>query len=142
MFNLHRRLQEDCILLGRLELCWLLLMNDQTYPWFILVPERSDVTEIHQLPDLDQWQLVRESSALARAIEIVFKPDKLNIAAIGNLVPQLHVHHVARRLGDPTWPGVVWGSPRGVPYALAEVERIQGLMGDRLGALLRPNSVS
>lgn len=138
MFELHPRLRQDCLLLGRLELCCLLLMNDRTYPWFILVPERPGITEVYQLPDLDQRHLIQESSALAHAIQMVFQPDKLNIAAIGNLVPQLHVHHVARFVGDPAWPGVVWGRPRGLPYECAEAARIKCLVACQLGPELRP----
>lgn len=108
-------------------------MNDRTYPWFILVPERPEITEIHQLAECDQCQLIRESSALARAMTEIFNPDKLNIAAIGNLVPQLHLHHVGRRSGDRAWPGVVWGGPRGVPYDLAELDRICQQISDLLG---------
>jgi diadenosine tetraphosphate (Ap4A) HIT family hydrolase len=137
MFELDRRLQEDCLDLGGLELCRLLLMNDRTYPWFILVPERPGITEIYHLPDRDQWQLLRESSALARAMAMEFNPDKLNIAAIGNLVPQLHMHHIARRSSDPAWPGVVWGGPRGAPYECTEVEWIRVRIGDQLEQFLR-----
>lgn len=132
-FELHQRLLDDCRDLGRLGLCRMLLMDDCTYPWFILVPERRAISEIHQLAESDQIQLIRESSALARWMVEAFRPDKLNIAAIGNLVPQLHVHHVARRIGDPGWPGVVWGRERGARYDPAEVERIRMLVCDRLG---------
>jgi diadenosine tetraphosphate (Ap4A) HIT family hydrolase len=95
-FTLHPRLMGDCLSLGSLELCRVLLMNDRTYPWLILVPQRAGITEIFELPEADQQRLIAESSCVARALMDVFRPDKLNIAAIGNLVPQLHIHHVAR----------------------------------------------
>jgi diadenosine tetraphosphate (Ap4A) HIT family hydrolase len=120
MTRLHPRLEQDCHYICRLELCHLLLMNDSRYPWCILVPDREGITEIHQLADADQQQLMRESSQLARCLSGLFRPDKLNIAAIGNLVPQLHVHHVARYTGDPAWPAPVWGHGKPVPYREAE----------------------
>lgn len=124
MFELHPRLRQDCIDLGCFELCRVLMMNDRSYPWFILVPERADIAEIYQLTEQDQIQLARESSALARAMAAVFRLDKLNIAAIGNIVSQLHVHHIARTTDDPAWPGVVWGRPPGAPYAAERIEQI------------------
>lgn len=135
MFTLHPRLQQDCCDLGRLELCRLLLMNDRTYPWFILVPERENVAEIYQLSESDQVLLIRESSMLARAMERLFRPDKLNIAAIGNLVPQLHVHHLVRKVSDPAWPGTVWGRPPGEAYAPLQVDAISGAMTAELPVL-------
>lgn len=132
MFRLHPRLRQDCIDLGRFELCRLLLMNDRSYPWFILVPERAGITEIFQLTEQDQIQLARESSALATAMAAVFRPEKLNIAAIGNIVRQLHIHHVARDVNDPAWPGVVWGRPPGAPYAEDRIEQISLAIASQL----------
>lgn len=84
-------------------------MLDANYPWCILVPDREGVTEIHQLNEADQQQLMRESVLLSRALEKVFAPDKLNIAALGNIVPQCHVHHIVRYRNDAAWPAPVWG---------------------------------
>jgi diadenosine tetraphosphate (Ap4A) HIT family hydrolase len=106
---LHPQLAQDCLLVGHYPLCRLLLMQDGNYPWFILVPDRADITEIHQLSAADQQQLLQESVSLSRALECAFSPDKLNIAALGNIVPQLHVHHVVRYRDDPAWPDPVWG---------------------------------
>ena len=92
-------------------------MDDAHYPWFILVPDRHGVTEIYQLADADQQQLLRESSALARAIAEGFNADKINIAALGNIVPQLHVHHIVRYRHDPAWPAPVWGAAPARPYS-------------------------
>ncbi len=116
MFELHPQLRRDCLLIGRFNLCRLLLMNESRYPWFILVPERAGMTEIYQLKDEDQVKLLRESSCLAQGLSVAFAADKMNIAAIGNLVPQLHVHHVVRRKDDPAWPAPVWGKFDPLPY--------------------------
>jgi len=109
MFILHPQLQQDCEQLGRFELCHVLLMRDANYPWCILVPARTDITEIYQLEFADQQQLLRESSYLARTMMTLFNADKMNIAALGNVVPQLHIHHIARHRDDAAWPAPVWG---------------------------------
>jgi len=124
MAELHPRLAQDCLILGRFPLCYLLLMQDANYPWFILVPDRDGIREIHHLHEQDQQQLLRESMCLSRALEQAFAPDKLNIAALGNVVPQLHVHHIVRYQSDPAWPAPVWGYQPTEPYqadALATV---------------------
>ncbi len=113
---LHEQLKQDCFVIGRLPLSVLLLMNDSQYPWFILAPQRAGVGEIHQLSDADQQQLMRESSQLAACIETAFKADKINIAALGNVVPQLHIHHIVRYVTDPAWPAPVWGKFKATPY--------------------------
>lgn len=108
-FELHPRLRQDTISLGQFELCRVLLMNESRYPWLILVPERAAVTEIFELSAEDQCRLIQESSLVAQHLRRVFNADKLNVAAIGNLVPQLHLHHVVRFRNDPAWPAPVWG---------------------------------
>lgn len=115
-FQLHPRLAQDTHPLGRLPLCRVLLMNESRYPWLILVPQHSGITEIHQLNAIDQVGLIHESSLIARQLQRMLMPDKLNIAAIGNLVPQLHVHHIARYRTDLAWPAPVWGLFDPVPY--------------------------
>ncbi|MGZ8249978.1 HIT domain-containing protein, partial [Methylomagnum sp.] len=105
------------------------LMNESRYPWFILVPERAGVGEIHQLSDADQIQWLRESSRLSRALAELFQADKMNVAAIGNLVPQLHVHHVVRYRNDPAWPAPVWGKFEPLPYAAGRVAEIRAKIG-------------
>lgn len=129
MFKLHPRLAQDCLPLGRFPLCRLLLMNERRYPWFILVPEREGVGEIFQLSEADQIQWLRESSELSRTLAELFRPDKLNIAAIGNLVPQLHVHHVARYRNDPAWPAPVWGKFEPLAYSAEEVAAMREKIG-------------
>ena len=134
MFTLHSQLAQDCFDLGAFPLCRLLLMNDSNYPWFILVPQRQDVAEIYQLTADDQLQLLRESSHLAEVLARQFAADKLNIAALGNVVPQLHVHHVVRYRSDAAWPAPVWGRVPAEPYTDAGValvlERLRGAVGE------------
>lgn len=126
MFLLHPRLESDGIFLADLELSRLLLMNDARYPWCILVPRRDDLGEIYELEPADQQQLWQESATLGQAMMEAFGGDKLNIAALGNLVPQLHLHHIVRYLDDEAWPGPVWGvgTPRAyTPSQLDEVRQ-------------------
>ena len=134
MFELHPRLEADCISIGSFPLCRLLLMNDSNYPWFILVPRRAGVREIFELSEDDQRQLLWESSSLSRVIADHFNADKINVAALGNMVPQLHVHHIVRYSSDPAWPAPVWGYAAAEPYSeqkLSElVATLRGLMPD------------
>jgi diadenosine tetraphosphate (Ap4A) HIT family hydrolase len=108
-FQLHPRLQQDCFSVGQFTLSRILMMNDNQYPWFILVPQRKGIKEIYELSQSDRQLLMDESCLLAKTMVELYRPDKLNIAAIGNLVPQLHVHHVARYQTDIAWPGPIWG---------------------------------
>ena len=124
MADIHPQLRKDCLVLGQLELCHLLLMQDANYPWFILVPDREGITEIHQLDEADQHQLMRESVLLSRALETVFSPDKLNIAALGNIVPQCHVHHIVRYRTDAAWPAPVWGRVPACEYSKEARSRV------------------
>lgn len=117
MFVLHPTLRNDTIIVGYFPLSVLLLMNDANYPWFILVPQREDITEIHHLNREDRVQLMDESHRLSVAMAACFTPDKLNIAALGNVVPQLHIHHVARFSGDACWPKPIWGQVPPTPYS-------------------------
>lgn len=126
MAELHPQLAHDCRVIGRFSLCRLLLMLDANYPWFILVPDREGITEIHQLGSDDQQQLMHESSSLAGVLEEVFQADKLNIAALGNVVPQLHVHHIVRYRDDPAWPAPVWGRVPARAYSDAQLEGVMG----------------
>lgn len=122
-FHLHHRLQADTISIGQTGLSEILLMNDATWPWVLLVPRREGVREIYELDELDQARLLRESSALGRGMMALFGGDKLNVAALGNMVPQLHLHHIVRFEGDPAWPGPVWGKSAPVPYDAEQLER-------------------
>jgi len=120
-FQLHPRLKQDCIAIGRFELCQLLMMNDRQYPWFILVPERVGMQEIYQLSKTERQLLTEESSYLAENMAALYQADKMNIAAIGNIVPQLHIHHIARYQTDKAWPAPVWGKFDAVPYTERQI---------------------
>ncbi len=140
MFQLDPRLQKDCIVIGDFPLCRLLLMNDATYPWFILVPRRENSREIHRLSDADQQQLWRESAQLAQWMEQAFAFEKLNVAALGNVVSQLHLHHVGRSPSDPCWPGPVWGQRPPVAYTAAVSEKIVRQARSELAGVLKKSS--
>lgn len=131
-FTLHPRLQADTVVLAELPLSLLLLMNDARYPWFVLVPRRWDIQEIYQLDEPDRQQLLRESCQLGAAAMETFGGDKLNVAALGNLVPQLHLHHVVRYRDDPSWPVPVWGRGEPIPYTQAQQEEVGSRLLERL----------
>ena len=116
-FELDPRLAADTFLVGETPLNQVLLVNDVRYPWLILVPRRSDITEPFELSEADQAKLWQESMRLGRAMQAHFAADKINIAALGNQVAQLHVHHIARFHSDDAWPGPVWGVGTAVPYS-------------------------
>lgn len=132
-FSLHPALKKDCIDLGQLDLCRVLLMNDQQFPWLILVPERENITEIYQLSINDQQQLMRESSYIAEQLARLYQADKINIAALGNIVPQLHIHHVVRYKTDKAWPAPIWGKLDPAPYSDIEI----GLTENKLKQLFQ-----
>ena len=108
-FVLHPRLAADCTTLGDWSLGRLLVLDDARWPWLVLVPRRAGLTELHELRGPHRVRLWHESEMLGAALRMVGHCDRVNIAALGNVVPQLHLHHVARRAGDPGWPGPVWG---------------------------------
>jgi diadenosine tetraphosphate (Ap4A) HIT family hydrolase len=124
VFQLHPRLEQDSITIGQLPLSQLLLINDSHYPWFVLVPKRIDISEIYQLSEADQLQLQQESSLLSKTLADLYKADKMNIATIGNIVPQLHIHHIVRYRNDITWPAPVWGKYDAVPYTEQHLKTI------------------
>lgn len=133
IFQLHPRLEQDCIAIGRFELCRLLMMNDSQYPWFILVPERADLQEIYQLSKVERELLAEESSYLAENLAVLYKADKMNIAAIGNMVPQLHIHHIVRYRTDKAWPAPVWGKFAAEPYTEQQIADNLARIKNRLG---------
>lgn len=131
-FLLDPRLNRDCLRLGRLPLCHVLLMNNRLVPWFILVPE-TDCTEILDLDSIDQASLLTEVNLIASFVRSRFGTDKLNVAAIGNVVQQLHLHVVGRYRDDYAWPGVVWGRSERESYPAHDVELISRDLGSVLG---------
>ena len=124
MAHIHPQLANDCLVLGRFPLCHFLLVKDANYPWFILVPDRDDIQEIYQLSERDQNQLLIESSELSSKLMQIFNGDKFNIAALGNQVPQLHLHHIVRYKTDPAWPGPVWGKVPARAYSDLQLDDI------------------
>ena len=128
-FELAPQLAADTQRIGALELCDVLLMKDSQYPWLILVPRVPQIIEVYQLSTEQQQQLQEETSAVGEAIMNLFRGNKLNIGALGNMVPQLHVHLIVRFRGDPAWPAPVWGANPRTAYApavlAATVEQIQ-----------------
>ena len=123
-FELDPRLAGDTLVVGDLTLCRVLLMRDSRFAWLVLVPRRTGLVEVADLPEDERALLWREVDAAGAALRAVAPCDKLNIGALGNIVRQLHVHVVARREGDAAWPGPVWGSGKAENYAEGEAERL------------------
>jgi diadenosine tetraphosphate (Ap4A) HIT family hydrolase len=115
-WSLHPQLTKDTINIGDLPLSRVLVVNDANYPWLLLVPRRQGANEIIDLDEVEQAQLMTEIARVARALKTVTACDKLNIAALGNVVPQLHVHVIARRTGDAAWPRPVWGQAPAISH--------------------------
>jgi len=125
-FALHPRLEADAHFAADWQLCRVLVMNDARYPWLVLVPRRDEATEVIQLEAPDRTQLMEEITRAGRLLQTLPEVAKLNIGALGNLVPQLHVHVVGRHPGDPAWPGPVWGHSPAVPY---DADALAGMLG-------------
>ncbi|QKV19438.1 HIT domain-containing protein [Oricola thermophila] len=121
-FCLDPTLAADTIPVADLGLCRLLLMNDSRFPWMILVPKRADVTEIYELSPLDQTMLTFETVTVSEHLRVLTGCHKVNVAALGNQVRQLHMHVIARHVDDDAWPNPVWGSGRAKPYAREAAE--------------------
>ncbi|MEA5115523.1 MAG: HIT family protein [Geobacteraceae bacterium] len=122
-FTLDPRLAADCYILGEMGCCLVLLMNNSLAPWFILVPQRSE-TEICDLPHEDQLAVLDCINRISRFLKIRLRVDKINVAAIGNVVRQMHIHIVGRNIEDYCWPGVVWGRKERQPYDDETVENL------------------
>ncbi|UVJ45207.1 HIT domain-containing protein [Pseudomonas sp. LS1212] len=133
MFALDSRLQQDTLPIGDFPLCRLLLSNDANYPWFILVPRRVDITELFELDAADQLALWQETTALAGKLKRIFAADKLNVATLGNVVSQLHMHVIVRHRNDVAWPGPVWGRHPAKPYTPEQVAAIRAQLQGQLG---------
>jgi diadenosine tetraphosphate (Ap4A) HIT family hydrolase len=116
MFILDKKLQQDSFFIGDLELCKVLLMNDANYPWLILVPRQNNLKDIIDLSFDDQIILLKEINFVAEILKKEFEYDKLNIANLGNVVSQLHIHVIARKKNDITFPKPVWGNASAVEY--------------------------
>ena len=130
-FKLDSRLDNDCFILSESENFMVLLMNNSIVPWFILVP-KTDKTELFQLEKEVQIQILQHINQLSQFVMDEFEPDKLNIAHIGNIVSQMHIHIVGRFKSDPYWPGVVWGASEKEPYSAIEVNNIKNKLNNVL----------
>lgn len=133
-FELHERLANDCVVVGDLPLCRVLLMDDCRFPWAILAPRRAGAIELHDLPPADRAHLIEEIALVSGALKKVASAEKMNIGALGNVVAQLHIHIIGRSAFDDAWPGPVWGFGERTPYTAgagqacaAELRRALGL---------------
>ena len=133
MFTLDPRLQQDTLVIGDFALCRLLLMNDAQFPWFILVPRREEMSEVFQLDIADQQLLWQETSELAETLKDTFAADKMNVANLGNMVSQLHMHVIVRRRNDAAWPAPVWGKLPAQPYNAEQLAQRRRLARACLG---------
>ncbi len=131
-FELHPQLAKDTTVIGYFPLCVALLLKDNAVPWVILVPKRENLRELHHLPLEEQHQFLLESQAVNQALESLFNPDKLNLGALGNMVPQLHIHHIARSKEDIAWPGPVWGNTKGEWRSENEQAELQNKLSQEL----------
>lgn len=130
MFVLDSRLQQDSLVLGEFALCQLLLSKDANYPWFILVPKRAEVSELFDLDVHEQQQLWQETTLLAEALKASYGADKMNVATLGNVVSQLHMHVIVRRRDDAAWPAPVWGKFPPVAYTDAQLQALRQRVRD------------
>ena len=129
---LHPQLERDTTQLGDLPLSRVLIINDANYPWLLLVPRRAGAVELIDLDDVERAQLMSEITLASRALKEVTECDKLNVAALGNAVPQLHVHVIARRKTDKAWPKPVWGAVPPISHDGKELDRFMEAMKKKL----------
>jgi|TARA_B110000495_G_scaffold203513_1_gene227610 diadenosine tetraphosphate (Ap4A) HIT family hydrolase len=126
-FVLHPDLERDGVLIGNFQLSRVLLINDSNYPWFVLIPEIPDTSDTIDLSKIEHERLWKESRIFGLAIMKLFNGDKLNVASLGNMTPQLHVHHIVRYQNDPAWPAPIWGKHPMTPYSELQLKRIREL---------------
>ena len=138
MFTLDERLDDDTFHVTDLELCRVLLMNNAFFSWVILVPRMAELAEITDLPKDKQHQLMDEITAVSDALQSITHADKMNVAALGNMVRQLHVHIIARFAGDAAWPNPVWGS-EGEAYDIATRDEMIEVLQNALSHLSKEN---
>jgi diadenosine tetraphosphate (Ap4A) HIT family hydrolase len=115
-FVLDKRLAASTVHVLDLPVSRVLVMDDARYPWLLLVPRRAHLTELHELEPTDRVMLTEEISMAASRLKALTKCHKINVANLGNVVQQLHIHVIARNPGDPAWPGPVWGQGEAIPY--------------------------
>jgi diadenosine tetraphosphate (Ap4A) HIT family hydrolase len=127
-FTLDPRLEADTVFVKSLPLSDLLIMNDSRYPWGILVPRIDGARELHDLDSAQQVHVWAEIMSVSAALSTWDSVEKVNIGALGNVVSQLHIHIIGRHIGDPAWPGPVWGHSARVPYEVGEVDGLKGYL--------------
>ena len=135
-FKLHPRLIKDTFHIVDLKLSRLLLMNDSNYPWFILVPTRKNITELYELEKKDRLELNSEIDTISKKLSIHFNAKKMNIAALGNTVTQLHIHIIVRKENDAAWPNPVWNKTDTIPYKESFLFKLVKDMRKLLGDLI------
>ncbi|MBO6519927.1 MAG: HIT family protein [Rhodospirillales bacterium] len=133
MFELHPTLEKDSIPVTETDGLLIRLINDARFPWLLIVPKVDGATELHDLTDHEYAAVMAMARSLGKVLKHAFDADKINTAAIGNMVPQLHIHVVARTRGDDAWPGPVWGAGTMVPMSDDEAARRIGLVRSALG---------
>jgi len=133
MFKLHEMLADDAVEVARWDLCLVLLMKDKNYPWLILVPQRPGLKDLHDLEPADHGALMAEITRASRALATVYRPDKINVAALGNVVSQLHVHVIARFHSDAAWPSPIWNVVPTLAYDAADLTRTVETLRNALG---------
>ena len=136
-FALDKRLGNSSVIVADWPLCTVLLKNDRRFPWLILVPKRADIREMHALEESDRQQVLKEICAASVAMEKVYKPEKMNVAALGNMVPQLHIHVIARFTDDAAWPNPIWGVGQEEPYSAEELEQTLSKLKGELDVCLQ-----
>ena len=132
-WSLHPQLERDTVAVGDLALCRALLIDDANYPWMLLVPRRPNVVEIIDLSEAQRAQLMAEIARASKAIKAMTGCEKINVAALGNVVPQLHVHVIARGRSDPAWPKPVWGAVPPIAYSESALRSVLADLRERLG---------
>ena len=137
MYALHTQLADETVPVCDLDLCRVLLSKDANYPWLVLSPRRDGLRDLHDLNDADGVAALAEIRRCSQALVDLFQPDKMpdkiNVAALGNQVPQLHIHVIARFATDPAWPGPVWGKVPAVPYEAAARDALIARLREVLG---------
>ena len=137
MFKLHDMLEKDCISIAESDLNILLLMNTKHFPWFILVPKRESIKELFELNLDDQIQFNKESTFLSKSLSNIYSATKMNVAALGNMCPQLHVHHIVRFRVDSAWPNPVWGHAESIEYQDIELSALISKIGPKLSSFFK-----
>ncbi len=133
-FQLHARLAADTFEVAEFSLCRCLLMNDSRYPWLILVPRIDGLRELHDVPKLERGTLFDEIELASQTLQAITSAHKLNVAALGNQVPQLHIHVIARQQHDPAWPGPVWGEGSAVAYDESALQTLMANLKQKFAA--------